>query len=62
MNTLGARVITTPAGVRIGSAFTPKPAPMDRDARAVQAALLDPRTASPLPSTLRLFGAIWRLL
>lgn len=52
--------ITTPAGVRISSAYQPPPARMDRDAQAIQRALLEPRTSQPLSPLARLLGAIWR--
>lgn len=54
--------ITTPAGVRIGSAWQPPPARLDRDQQQVQAALLEPRTAEPLRGAARVFGAIWKRL
>jgi hypothetical protein len=54
--------ITTPAGVRIGSAWQPPPARLDRDQQQVQAALLEPRTAQPLRGISRVFGAIWKRL
>lgn len=41
----GVRYITTPSGVRIGSAYQPPAPRMDRDAERLQRALLDPRTA-----------------
>jgi len=44
----------------IGSAYRPKPAEMDSDAQRLQTALLDPRTAKPLPPLLRPFGAFVR--
>lgn len=38
--TAGDRIITTPSGLRIGSAYTPPPARLSDDAERIQAALL----------------------
>jgi len=46
--------------VVIGSAYRPAPPAMDRDAQRLQSALLDPRTANPLPPMLRPVGAFVR--
>lgn len=51
--------ITTPSGVRIGSAWTPPPARMDRDAQTLQKALLDSRTAQPIRFSA--IALLWRL-
>jgi hypothetical protein len=52
----GVHYITTPSGVRIGSAYQ-RPLPrMDRDAERLQRALLDPRTR-PLPPLWVMFVA-----
>jgi hypothetical protein len=56
------RYITTPSGVRIGSAYQPPPARLDRDHQKVQAALLESRTAFPVHRMHRLLGAIVRWL
>lgn len=40
-STMGERVITTSAGVRIGSAFIPRPPMPSDDAERLQKALLD---------------------
>lgn len=56
------RYITTPAGVRIGSAYTPKPQRLTADQERMQAALLEPRTATPRSFLQRLLGALWRFL
>lgn len=47
--------------VLIGCAYQPRPPRMDRDAQRIQAALLDQRTARPLPPVLAALGALWRL-
>lgn len=45
----------------IGRAYTPPPPRIvSRDAERIQAALLDARTARPLPLMQRIAGAIWR--
>jgi hypothetical protein len=44
----------------IGCAHQPKPSDMSRDAEDIQSALLEPRTARPLPLMNRIAGAIWR--
>lgn len=56
--------VTTPAGVLIGNAFRQpqRPAALDQDAKRLQDALLEPRTAAPQPLIQRLAGAIWRWL
>jgi hypothetical protein len=53
--------VTTRAGVQIGVAYQPKPRPLGSAEVAIQSALLDPRTARPLTTMQRLFGALWRL-
>lgn len=57
--TRAARMVTTSAGVTIGIAWQPAPPQFSRDAEAIQAALLEPRTASPLPAVLRFLGFLW---
>lgn len=54
------RYITTPSGVRIGSAYQPKPPIMSADHERLQAALFDPRTAKPLTGWRRILGFFWR--
>lgn len=56
------RFITTRAGVRIGSAWTPPPPRPSADQEAVQRALLDPRTSIPARALHRLVGAVVRWL
>lgn len=48
--------------VQIGLTYTPQPPRVEGDAVAIQRALLDPRTASPLPPLLQLLGYFWRRL
>lgn len=58
---MGRRVLTTRTGLRIGSAYTPKPsAAMDRDHERLQRALLDERTAGPRTGVVRAFSFLWR--
>ncbi len=57
-----ASMSITATGLRIGIAYVPRPASVDGDAQRVQSALLEPRTAKPLPIATRLLGAIWRWL
>lgn len=46
----------------IGRAYVrPSPRVISRDAEHLQTALLEPRTAEPLPLVQRLAGALWRL-
>lgn len=59
MSTLGQRVITTRSGVRIGSAYVPKPPQPSADAATIQAALLEPRTTQPLTGWRRVVGFLW---
>jgi len=54
------RIHTTRAGVRIGSAYTPKPLRPEGDALRLQAALLEPRTTGEQTLTQRVLGALWR--
>lgn len=49
-------------GIAIGCAYTPRPPAMSADAELAQAALLEPRTARPLPFLNRVAGALWRWL
>ncbi len=56
------RFITTPAGVRIGWAYVPKPAPLTADHERVQAALLEPRTQHPPTLVQRVLASIVRWL
>lgn len=49
----------TKSGVVVGCLYQ-RPAPRhDRDALRLQEALLDPRTAKPLPPVARVLGAFW---
>lgn len=46
----------------IGRAYVrPSPRIVSRDAEHLQTALLEPRTAQPLPLVQRIAGAFWRL-
>ena len=56
----GVRYITTPSGVRIGSAYQPALARMDRDSERLQSALLNPRTKYPRLALF--FYAVWSWL
>lgn len=48
--------------VVIGRAYVPPPPRIvSRDAERLQSALLEPKTAQPLPLVQRIAGAIWRL-
>lgn len=51
-------LVGTSTGILIGSRWTPKPAPLPADAELLQSALLEPRTARPIPLPHRLIGAI----
>lgn len=62
MNPRTTALTVTPAGLRIGLAHIPRPLPIEADAARVQLALLEPRTARPLPVLARIAGAIWRWL
>ncbi|KWT89312.1 MULTISPECIES: hypothetical protein [unclassified Variovorax] len=46
--------------VEIGCAHELRPPALSRDAEAIQGALLEPRTARPLPLINRIAGAVWR--
>lgn len=48
--------------VVIGGAYTPRPPALSRDAELTQAALLEPRTARPVPLINRIAGAVYRWL
>lgn len=55
-------VYQTPAGVKIGLRYQ-RPMPrMDRDAIVLQAAILEPRCATPRPLLMRLLSRIWAWL
>jgi len=54
------RFHTTRAGVRIGSAYTPKPLRPEGDALTLQAALLNEKTTGPRTLLQRIGGALWR--
>jgi hypothetical protein len=60
--TRAARMVTTSTGLTIGIAFQPRPQAMGTHAEAIQAALLNPRTARPLSPLQRLVGAVVRFL
>ena len=62
MSPHAASLAITRTGLRIGCAWTPPPAGTDRDHQRLQAALLEPRTATPLSLAARVAGAIWRWL
>lgn len=49
-------------GILIGSRWSQRPAPIAPDAERLQSALLERRTAAPLPVLQRMAGAIWRWL
>ncbi len=57
-----AAMTVTPAGLRIGRAHVPPPLPVQGDAVLIQAALLEPRTARPLPLLQALIGRVWKWL
>lgn len=57
-----ASMVGTPSGLRIGIAHIPRPEPVQGDALRLQSALLEPRTARPLPWLAAIAGAIWRWL
>jgi hypothetical protein len=48
--------------VRIGWAYVPKAMRIEGDAIRIQAALLEPRSATPQTLFQRVAGSIWRLL
>ncbi len=47
-------------GIAIGIAHVPKPPKPGSEALRLQSALLDKRTARPLPLIRRIAGAVWR--
>jgi hypothetical protein len=57
---IGRRYFRTATGVLIGSAYSPRPAPLDADSSLLQKALTDPRTAQPQTLPRRFLGFIWR--
>lgn len=50
----------TSSGVVVGCMCEPRPPALDRDALLLQEALLEPRTAQPLPTPARVLGAFWK--
>lgn len=50
------RLVTTPAGIVIGGAYTPPPRPLPKDAETIQGLLLNPRRPGPVTLT----GLLWR--
>jgi hypothetical protein len=56
------KYVATRAGVLIGAAYIPQPAPTSDDAQRLQSALLDPHTARPLSFPRRIWRAIVRWL
>lgn len=48
--------------VWFGTAYVPKPMPVEQEAQRLQRALLDPRTAQPIPRLRRVFNFLWRVL
>lgn len=56
------RVLRTCRGIVIGGAIPPKPPEFSADAELIQEALLERRTARPLPALHRIAGAVWRWL
>lgn len=48
--------------VQIGLTFQPRPPRLSADAAAIQAALLEPRTAQPATGLRRVLAFLWRLL
>ncbi len=57
-----ALMATTPTGIRIGIAHQPRLAAVEGDGLLLQDALLEARTAQPLPLLQRVAGAVWRWL
>lgn len=57
-----ANLTLTGKGLRIGIAHTPPPTPIYGDALRLQAALLEPKTAQPLPLFARIAAAVWSRL
>lgn len=55
-----ANGLKTCRGVIVGGAIPPAKAEIGSHAEHVQAALLEPRTAKPLPLLQRIAGALWR--
>lgn len=55
------RTTVTKSGIVIGGAYVPPPPRLTRDQEAIQAALLEPRTARPLTGARRILGFFWRL-
>lgn len=54
------RYVLTRAGVRIGASYVPAAPQVNEDARKVQRALLDPRTAPPPSRIARVLAFFWR--
>jgi hypothetical protein len=56
------RTPSTPrgGGILIGSRWERGPIPLAADAELIQSALLEKRTARPLPVLQRVAGAIWK--
>lgn len=62
MSPRAASLTVTRTGIVIGGAYVPPPQRLGSHAEAIQAALLEPRTARPLTLLERIFGAVWRHL
>ena len=62
MTPRAAAMTVTPAGLRIGRAHVPPPLPVQGDAVLIQAALLEPRTARPLPVIQQIAGVVYKWL
>ncbi|CAN5859513.1 hypothetical protein BH11PSE13_BH11PSE13_12430 [soil metagenome] len=54
------RTLRTCRGVVIGGAIAPRMPQFSGDAELIQEALLERRTARPLPLVDRIVGAVWR--
>jgi hypothetical protein len=53
------RTLRTCSGVHIGGAIAPRMPAFSSDAELIQQALLETRTARPLPALQRIAGALW---
>ena len=58
---MAGRDVVHTGRIAIGAAHIPRPSrEIGKEAERLQTALLDPRTARPLPPLQRIAGAIWR--
>jgi hypothetical protein len=63
MSPTAARLKVTSTGIKIGIAYMPQQRPVHGESAVqIQSALLEPRTAKPLPLLLRIFGRVWKWL